>query len=399
MSAGGHYTDPALLPADAQAQTIQLYSDSEASLPILSLGSTDPLTLEFDLMTDRARPLSIYFYHADRTWRRDLIPSEYMAGFFHDQIHDYSSSQAVQSRYVHYTYRFPNQNIQFRLSGNYILRVTEQGAENEVLLERAFFVSEQAASPNMRLEQVFLGGAPFPGTVPLVRFTPPQAIQGNVFDYDVCFVRNGRIARARCSDQPTLSGQPALQFDLEREHAFYPEAADNFLDLSSIRIGRQIESTDLSSNPYRVRLEPDYAGFSGQPGAPLLNGQTVVSSAVTSVAQPDVAADYAQVHFSFVPPDNEPVEGELLLTGSFNNWQYDPNYQMEWNPEERKYEGTVLLKQGQYEYRYFSPDRRMRRILSTATPRTDNLYMAFVYYADASVSTDRLLGVGGLLSR
>lgn len=396
---GSGYLDPGLAPAAKVARSIQLYGQSESSLPIMQLGTNDQLTLEFDLMSDRARPLTVFFYHADRTWRRDLMPSEYMSGFFHDQIMDYRASAASQSRYVHYTYRFPNESIDFRLSGNYVLRVTEVGAEDQPLLEQAFFVTEQAANPDLYLEQVLLGGAPFPGTLPLVRFTPPRAIQGNVFDYDVCFVRNGRIERARCSNEPLLGSQPALQFDLEREQAFFPEAADYFVDVSALRVGPGIERTDLTKNPYEVQLAPDYANFPGHPGAPLLNGQPVISSVVTGLGDADVSADYAEVVFTFIPPENEPLEGDLLISGSFNSWQYDPAYRMAWEPAEGVYKGRVLLKQGQYEYRYFSPDRRLRQILSTAMPRTDNLYMAFVYFSDNSVSTDRLLGVGGTMTR
>ena len=397
--AGDGYLDPGLAPSATTARSIQLYGQSETSLPILALGSSERLTLEFDLMTDRSRPLSVYFYHADRTWRRDLVPAEYMASFYYDQILDYRNSTASQSRYVHYTYRFPNESIRFRLSGNYIVRVTEQGDEERILFERAFFVTEQSANPDLYLEQVLLGGTAFPGTLPLVRFTPPQSLQGNVFDYDVCFVRNGRIERARCSDEPLLSMQPALQFDLEREHAFFPEAADYFMDISSLRVSPSVESTDLTKTPYEIRLAPDYASFPGTPGAPMLNGQPVVTGAVTGLGDADVAADYASVVFSFVPPENEQLDGELLLTGSFNNWQYDPEYRMTWVPEESLYRGQILLKQGQYEYRYFSPDRRMRQILAHATPRAENLYLAFVYFSDTSVSTDRLLGVGGTLAR
>lgn len=393
------YLDPGLAPADALARSVQLYGRSESSLPIMAIGTSDRLTLEFDLMTDRPRPLSVYFYHADRMWRRDLLPAEYMAGFYNDHLLEYRASQAVQSRYVHYAYTFPNENVRFRLSGNYIVRVTEQGEEDEVLFERAFFVSEQAANPDLYLEQVLLGGTAFPGVLPLVRFTPPEAIRGDVFNYDVCFVRNGRIERARCSSEPMLAAQPALQFDLRREQAFFPEAADYFLDVSTFRAGRQIESVDLTRTPYLVRLEPDYAQFPGHPGAPPLNGQTVISGAVPHVADPDVNGDYAEVIFSFIPPDDEPLDGEILVTGSFNNWQYDPDYRMEWVADQSRYEARVLLKQGQYEYRYFSPDRRMRQILSQATPRQDNLYTAFVYFSDNRVSTDRLLAVGGTRSR
>ncbi|HEX7070108.1 MAG TPA: glycogen-binding domain-containing protein, partial [Rhodothermales bacterium] len=206
-----------------------------------------------------------------------------------------------------------------------------------------------------------------------------------------------RLERARCSDQPLLASQPALQFDLEREQAFFPEAADYFLDVSTLRASHHIESTDLTTTPYTVRLEPDLASFPGRPGSPLLNGQPVISAVVPGDA--DVFADYASVVFTFVPPENEPLDGDLLISGSFNNWQYDPQYRMQWDPADEVYRATLLLKQGQYEYRYFSPDRRLRQILANAAPRAENLYMAFVYFSDTSVSTDRLLGVGGTFTR
>ena len=392
------FSDPGLAPSSTDIKTVQLYGEEETDLPIMQLATGRGLTLEFDLMSRQARPLSVYFYHADRSWRRDLLPTEYLQGFTYDEILEYQTSHASASDYVHYTYRFPNENIRFRLSGNYILRVAEQGAEHEVLFERAFFISEEAASPDLLVESIMLGIAAFPGTLPLVRFTPPQSIQGNAFDYDVCFVRNGRIERARCSDRPILASQPTLQFDLERHDAFYPEAADYFLDLSSLNVRRGIERTDLSTAPHQVVLEPDYANFPGTLGAPLLNGQTIVSDAAQNLGDADVFAEYVETRFSFVPPDEEPLEGELLLTGSFNDWQYDPSYRMEWVADARRYEGVFLLKQGLYEYRYFSPDRRLRRILSNAMPRTENLYLAFVYYSDMRVSTDRLLGVSGTLA-
>ena len=298
---------------------------------------------------------------------------------------------SVRLSFHDHPYRFPNDDIDFRISGNYILRVTEQGREEEVLFERAFFVTEQAAPLDMRLDNVLVGGRAFASVLPIVQFTPPPDLRGNVFDYDVCFVRNGQFDRARCTDRANLAAQPALQFYLEPEMAFEPQAADYFLDLSAIRVGPQIEAADFGEVPYEVRLEPDYARFPGAPGREVLHGQSVVSGAVRDVPDADLSGEYVEVVFSYVPPEEQPLEGDLVLTGSFNGWQYDPANRLAWVPERGRYEGAALIKQGLHEYRYFTPDRRLRRLLTGTPPQTENLYTSLIYYNDIRLNTDRLL--------
>lgn len=398
--------DMKLHAASEDIRSIQIYyGNDERSLPIAPLrvqGERTPdnqISLEFDLMGSSGRPLSAYFYHADRTWNRDLSPPEYLTGFQREDIFDYTLSRGTDTPYFHYTYRFPNSTIGFRVSGNYIIRITEQGKEDEVLFERAFFITEQATSLEMGSEQLMVGGRSFPATIPIVQFMPPASIAGNVFDYNVCFVRNGRYETARCTDQAELAAQPLLRFQLDPEVAFEPDAADYYLDFRDLRVGGQIENINFSDLPYQVTLEPDYASFPASRIAPLLNGQPVISTALNAGAEPDYSAEYALVGFSFVPPDESPLSGDVLLAGSFNGWQRDAAPVLEWVPENGRYETNMLLKQGEYEYQYFSNDRRLQNFLKAAPPRLESLYTAFIYYSDISVSTDRLLGVTGLRTR
>ncbi|HET6568417.1 MAG TPA: type IX secretion system plug protein domain-containing protein [Rhodothermales bacterium] len=387
--------DLGLAEMSADVRTVQLYGgEDERQLPILSLGGSDPLVLEFDLLGEAGRPLSVYFYHADRNWQRDLMPVEYMNSFDRDDLLDFTISHATDLHYVHYNYRFPNASIGFTVSGNYILRITEQGAEDDVLFEQPFFVTEQTAPAELQLNNVMLGGG-YPSTVPLLRFTPPSSAGASPFDFSVCFVENGRFESARCSTQPLLTAQPDLQFDLDPNLAFPPSLAENYLDLSMVRVGSQIERADLSTNPPSVTLKPDYSNFPGTPFAPFLNGQTVVSGAVTTVADPDVSAEYVEVGFSIVPPNEQALTSDVYVVGSFSGWKADPRYRMTWIPDRGRYEGEVLLKQGLYEYRYASRDERFRQAQRLAPPRSDNVYTAFTYYRDMQLNTDRLIGVQG----
>lgn len=379
-----------LVEADESVQTIQLYAGTdERQLPVVSLRSGQQLTLEFDVMERTGRPLSVYFYHADRNWERDLSPAEYMDSFQDDNLLDYTPSRGTAVAYTHYTYQFPNEDIQFRVSGNYILRVTEQGQRDRVLFEQPFFVSEGAGSAALRIDEVPVSGQRSPSDLPAAQFTPPPDLRGNPFQYETCFVRNGRLAEARCTDRPRLAQQPTLTFDLFRDRAFAPTTADYFLDLSVLRTGGVIEGTDRTVTPYRVLLEPDYAQFAGPTATALpLDGQIVVDAAVRDVGTPDVEAEYAQVQFSFVPPDEQPLRRGVHLHGLFNR-----STRMQWQPDRGRYEGEVLLKQGFYEYYYQSNDPALRDVLRRSQPLGRNRYTAFIYYTDRSLNTDRLLRV------
>ncbi len=387
------YMEMDLAASEETVQSVQLYQNgSEARLPVIELGSSDELTLEFDILAERGRPLSVYFYHADRNWRRDLSPGEYLGSFQRDDLREYRVSNGTQVRYVHYTYRFPTSDIEFLVSGNYVVRVTEQGNEDEVLLERAFFVTEQSTALEFGTDRVLVGNYGYPAIQPIARFRPPSGLGGTAFDYNVCFVRNGRFELARCADGPSLAESPMMQFYLEPEVAFEPEEAPFFLDVSDLRTSNQIVTADFSTSPYRIELEPDYARFGGSGVGPMLNGQSRISS-VVRLGNADTEAEYVQARFSYVPPDENPVGNEVLVTGSFNGWRHDRANTLQWDAETGRYEGEILVKQGQYEYRYVGRDRRLALAIRSNMPRQENQYTTLVYFDDASLNTDRLLAV------
>jgi len=388
-----------LAPTDVDVRTVQVHrTGDETALPLIRLGSGETISVAFDVLSDDSRPLTAYFYHADRSWRRDLAPAEFMITFYREDLFDYSISRVTEINYTHYSYRFPTNSIDFRLSGNYILRITRQGMEDDILFERPFFVAEQAMPLDIQLDNVLIAGRGYTSIQPIVRFTPPGGTT-NAFDYSVCFVRNDRFQAARCSEQPGLSVLPDLAFYLEPEESFELASANYFLDLSELRIGGRIEYTDLSVQPPIVALEPDYARFPGTDLAPFLNGQILVESVVRNVIDPGVSAEYAKVYFRFVPTDEIKASGRVVVTGSFNNWKYDDEYALVWDEERRWYEGFVLLKQGQYEYRYLVDDARLQRAMAGAPPQFRNLYTTFIYFNDVRLSTDRLLAAVGILAQ
>jgi hypothetical protein len=385
---------PRLAPADSTVRTVQLYAgDDERRLPVYALGSEETLTLEFDLMAKQGRPLSVYFYHANRQWERDASPGRYLDGFRSGELLDYTRARGTGVPYVHYTYRFPARDVGFEASGNYILRVTEQGEEEDVLFERPFFVTERAGNIDLNLEEVRLGTQPSLSDRPTARYRPPPGLSDNPFDLSACFVPGARLRQARCVDDPEPSTQPVMEFEVPYRESFAPGTAAFFLDLARLESGAEIASVDRRPTPLRVTLETDYADFSRSGRPPLLGDQPVVRRAGLIASDPAVSAEYAAVRFRFAPPSGRRLQGPLVVTGSFHDGPLDEAPRLRWHPTQGHYEDTVLLKQGLYEYRYASPDPRLQKALAQSARPARRRYAAFIYYRDASLGSDRLLSV------
>lgn len=388
---------PELAAQSDQVRTVQLYrGDDERNLPIVALQSSETLTLEFDLMEQQGRPLSVYFIHADRGWDRDLSSGQVLKSYRDDRILDYRSSQGTAVPYVHYTYRFPNDAIQFLVSGNYIVRVTERGRREEVLFERAFFVTEEAGRLRTGAEGLTVPGQRQRSIRPIAEYDPPDGVQSDVFGYTACFVRNGRLSDTRCQDETSLVQQSGMGFELERNRAFAPVTADYALDLGGLRSTNSIERVDRTVSPFQVRLTPDYPQFAGQDPETGLNGQVVVRAAVDGRSDPERTAEYVETTFAFVPPNEQPLQGRVVVSGSFTGMDPARGMELRWVPERAMYEGTVLLKQGQYQYFYYGEDPDLQRTIRRSQAGFRNTYTTFIYYRDASEGTDRLLRVGRL---
>ena len=395
-------------PVSSDVKTIQLYrvqgvpegsfgaqNEQEMQFPIITLGKQETLRLEFDLMEPTGRPLSVHFYHADAYWKRDLLPVEYLGRFQRDDILIFDPSRATDISYTHYSYEFPNDNIEFLISGNYIVRISEQGNEEEVLFERPFFITENHPSPRIGVENYIRGANGFSAIQPALAFLPPAELKNNIYDFVACFTRNGRFDAPRCTDTPHIIQQPTLRFFLPPSQAFDPAIPDYFLDLSAIRVGLNITHVDFSSSPYFVTLKTDYARFPGNPLDPVLNGQTVVSGVVDDVFEPDLAGQYVDVLFQYVPDEKRLYEDEVYLVGSFNGWNKEESIPLTWSPEEEWYEGVVQLKQGHYDYQYVLGKDRLP---GGTAPRNENLLTGMVYYEDIYLNTHRLITVGGSLT-
>jgi hypothetical protein len=394
---------PLQLETDAErVGTVLLYAGvSELNPPILRMGSDDQLTLAFDLIASEGRPVSVYYYHADRNWDRRLLAVEFIDGFQRTDLTRYDLSQLSEVPFVHYEHQFPpdpnaqdpferNNLFRFTVSGNYVVRVTEQGREDEVLFERPFFVTEDQVTSRLDVDPVTVTGRSGLSLQPILRLTASPEITAQPFNLDVCFSRNGRYAATRCTDRAQRYDPTALTYLLQPTNAFGTLADTYYLDLRAFDLGTQISQLERAASPPRVILEPDAFAFPSDDLDPLLAGQSRISTARVA-GDPDLSAEYAAVTFRFIPPDEEPL-GDVYLEGSWSGW-HRPAEPMRWIAAERYYEQTMLVKQGEHEYRYVSPNPALERAREGVLGRRAQIVTGFVYFRDQSLQTDRLLSI------
>ena len=92
--------------------------------PVIRLGTADKLHLSFDHLQAKNEFFQYTFIHCDANWLPSSIyNSEYLEGNLMGNIDDFQFSTNTLVNYTHYQLYFPNSELNFTKSGNYILKI------------------------------------------------------------------------------------------------------------------------------------------------------------------------------------------------------------------------------------------------------------------------------------
>src|ERR1700752_4383364 len=125
-------------------KTVQLHESSfDANPAIIPLNGTELLELSFDDLEADKKSYSIAFIHCNASWEpSDLMSSEYMVGFFDANILNFSYSTNTVQKYTHYSITFPQTNMNFTKSGNYMVYVYQDNDKEKLVLTKRFMIYE-----------------------------------------------------------------------------------------------------------------------------------------------------------------------------------------------------------------------------------------------------------------
>jgi len=380
-------------------KSVQFYSNtSQSQLPVLRLG--DPLNLSFDdIIGDEAD----YYYtitHHNYDWTPSVLAkTEYLKGVDDVRIMNYTNSVSTLQLYTHYELQIPNQYTTALLkSGNYLLSVFNN--EDELIFSRKFMIYDPQVTVGVEILR----------TRNLEYIEEKQVVNFNVDGGDLILInpentvkpliiQNNDLKRAIGPVEPQFSIGNMLQYRYDEETSFF--AGNEFFDFDNkdIRAAtnrvQYIELIDLYHNYLFGNITRDNTVYTYNPD---LNGNFKINTIQGD--EPKVNAEYAWIHFSLDHPQRA-LDEEIHVYGNFNNYVIEDATKMQYNPESKRYELPLLLKQGYYNYRYvvvkdgsllpFNP-------VDGDFWQTENIYDVLIYYRAPGSRFDELIGRGNALS-
>lgn len=388
---------------DPNIRTVKLFRAGDIySYPIIRLNSGDQLDMHFDDLDATVKNYYFSFQLCNADWSPSQLQSfDYIRGFQSTRITTYRYSSISTTRYTHYQASFPDRNSVPTRSGNYLLKVFLNNDTSRLIFTKRFLVVDSRVSVAAQMLT--------PLNVQLMRSDQRVHVALNTTnaqintlspqDLKVVVLQNNTWQTAAMVNRPTIYrgnyyeyNDDALTFPAGREW--------RWVDIRSMRLmSERVQKIIDTSDRTEIYVKPD-AERRGQLYVYYrdINGMYTMEN--TDGNNAFWQSDYGYVHFTFIPPGNQPYPNkEIFLFGELTNYTPDENSRMVFDPEKGVYEGTLFLKQGYYNYSYISVDAgaTARDRFSFANTEgnfnvTENNYTVLVYYRGFGARADELLG-------
>ncbi len=378
---------------DEDIRTLQLVVEENPLLPpVLQMGKHQHFEVSWDQMSHEYHRYQYHIQHCNADWTPSdgIFEADYLQGSNDRPVEDYTKSFNTLQLYTHYSVRFPNEDVNFRISGNYRILIYEDGEdwEENPVLEACFMITETQAAIRMSVssntdvdfnkgnQQVTLGV----GYGALSVTDPAQEIMVRV-------MQNRRWDNSVWRPEANIRNTQGIEFTHNRQLIF-PAGCEfhkfEILDIRRTAMG--VERMDWFDPYHHATLFPtkpagNYDYDEDRNGTYVLRSSDDQDDAIT--------AEYVWVHFILQTPRLQ--GGDVYVSGNWTNGAFDPECKMEYDELNHQYEVAVLLKQGYYDYQYVQEDGATSRTMGDFY-ETENEYSAFVYYHPQGGRADRLVG-------
>ena len=375
---------------------------------VITLGTDDWVTISFDHFTHDYHRFIYKIVHCNADWTpSDLFEVDYMDGFNNQPIEDYENSLNTTMLYTHYRLNLPNDDIQFKVSGNYRVEIflDENDDENEENSE--FRIQNSGLTPvatacfrvveprmglnvsvttntdidtNLSHQQVAFTLNYTPGEV----MDPATEIKPYVY-------QNNRTDNMVSLVKPTYVSPGRLEYRHNRALIFPAGNEYRRFEVINMHYATQgVDEISYFAPYYHATLLPDaprrnYSYDEDHDGRYFIRYNMAQDT--------DIEADYLFVHFTLNMPRR--TGGNFYLTGEFTYNDFDPTCQATYNDDAQAYEATLLLKQGAYDFMYlWVPEGSTAGQTGPAEGNfyeAENEYQVYIYHRPFGGRYDRLV--------
>lgn len=371
--------------------------------PIITLNTDDRIIVSFDELADDNSYLRYQLVHCNANWQPSgLVESEYIEGINMGSIDHWDYSRMSVVNYIHYEIALPNPDMRFTVSGNYLLQVYNEDNPDKILLQARFMVSEATAPVSGDVLSVTdIDYNDSHQQVSVIVDTANAQVEDTFNDLMVYVSQNGRYDNEVMVRQPLrLSGKRAIY---EHLRPLIFDGGNEYRRMETVSKtypGMGVESVEYFDPYYHATLRTDFPRYENRYDYDQTqHGRFFIREYNSD--RSDIEADYMVTHFSLEMPE---IPGAMVfIDGDLTGRRFDPSSIMAYNRSTGRYEKTLLLKQGAYNYQYLVV-RPGDKAGSTAPiegnfHQTGNEYTVKVYHRRRGERYDRLIGATTLFFR
>ena len=378
-------------------RTVEIYQDGwRMSYPYLRLESNNKLCLDFDDLNEETSTYYYTFIHCDATWKPSDIPeTDYLEGYSENEITDYKSSINTTIPYTHYHVSFPNEDVRFTKTGNYVILVYKEMNREKPVLSVRFMVYSARLTIDGKVVPPSGGDREKDQELDFIVGYQGYPVQDPRNDLYVVVRQNGRWDNTHFGVKPSREENQKLIYDYASDLTFPGGNEFRSFDIKSIRYqSPHIKKIEYVAPYYNILLKPDaLRTFDPYFSKKDLNGKYHIENSLGR--DPDTDADYLNVFFTL--PANFPFDEDVYVFGALSGWNFTKVNRMAYNMKKHQYEAVMLLKQGYYNYAYAikTPDQTRGDLtrIEGSHYETENDYTVLVYDHSSSERYDRLVGV------
>jgi hypothetical protein len=381
----------------AEIRTVLLHQlNNPLSNPVIELKGTEQLILKFDVLSEEIQNYEYNILACNADWSSSIMfPAEYIDGFQINAVNDYRISSSFNNiRYVHYFIVFPNQQMQLKKSGNYIINVFKSGYPDSVILTKRFMVYEQLVDAGMYSQRPLF--SQYQDTHQELRFDVDlknYEVHNALSEIKITIMQNFRWDNAKHNITPVFVNENYLQFRRDGRYVFNAGKEFRYFDIRNLLVRNERLKAIKENNRDTVYLYTDVPrNNEGYRFMSDMNGRFVIGSYPWTSADYDASYVYVLFHLQ---TNAFYRNGNIYITGKFADWKLLPENKMNYDAETKSYKSVVLLKQGLYNYVYaYSTDNNEEANIAAMEGdyfETENEYQMFVYHCPAGNRYNRLI--------